>query len=367
MSGRDFLALPDYGLDWLDAGGPHADVAISSRVRLARNLAGGRYAARATGEDREAVLATVSAAVRDSTMRAGAHLLRLDRLPRRTQRLLLERRLVSAELVGEDEPQNAAGVAVRDGDGVSVMINEEDHLRLQCFSSGLAVRESWSRVDRLDDDLGSQLHFAYHQEFGFLTACPTNAGTGLRASVLLHLPGLVLTREVDKVIRGVSRVGLTTRGLHGEGSEYLGNFFQISNQTTLGQTEQELVDQLLKVVETVVRKERDARRVLMRDAGAVTEDKIWRAYGLLRHARSLPYREMLNLLSGVRLGVAAGLLPSPPLHVVNRIMIFAQAAHLEEAAGQPLSKRERQAHRAGCVRAALKDAGSLPTTDPGPR
>ena len=179
------------------------------------------------------------------------------------------------------------------------------------------------------------LSLAWHSEFGFLTSCPTNAGTGLRASVLLHLPGLVLTREIAGTLRAISQVGLTTRGLHGEGSEFVGNFFQISNQTTLGRSEEDLVDHLNRTVLTVIAKEQEARKVLMRDAGIITEDKVWRAYGLLCHARTLDYEEMMNLLSGVRLGVSLRVLPSPPLYELNRIMILTQAAHLEEASGRP--------------------------------
>ena len=323
----DYFSVPDFGLDWLDAGGPDADIVLSTRVRLGRNLQGHRYVCRASAGDREIVFRTVARAVTQGALPRDTALLRMNEMRRRAQQILLERRLVSSELLGQGAPDSGAGVAACTGNAVSVMINEEDHLRLQCLMSGLRLMEAWTQVDKLDEELGRLLHLAYHHEFGFLTSCPTNVGTGLRASALLHLPGLVLTKEIERALRGIAQVGLTTRGLYGEGSEFVGNFFQISNQTTLGQSEEDLLDHLDRVVGTVIAKEREARQVLMRDAGAITEDKIWRAYGLLRYARTLDYVELMNLLSGVRLGVSLKLLPSPPVYWLNRIMIFAQTAH----------------------------------------
>ncbi len=346
------------GLDWLDASGPHADIAVATRVRLARNLDGCGFGAVAKSEHRERVLVAVSRAVRSACRPREAEILEMAGLPRRTQRILLERRLASHELIGPDAPESGAGVAICPGGALSVMINEEDHLRMQCILSGLCLTDSLRRVSGLDDELGGMLSLAWHSEFGFLTSCPTNAGTGLRASVLLHLPGLVLTREIAGTLRAISQVGLTTRGLHGEGSEFVGNFFQISNQITLGRSEEDLVDHLNRTVLTVIAKEQEARKVLMRDAGIITEDKVWRAYGLLCHARTLDYEEMMNLLSGVRLGVSLRVLPSPPLYELNRIMILTQAAHLEEASGGPIPAEERKVQRATRIRRILAEAGS---------
>jgi protein arginine kinase len=241
------------------------------------------------------------------------------------------------------------------------MVNEEDHLRLQALQSGLCLREAYQRVDRLDEELGDQLPYAYHQEFGFLTSCPTNVGTGLRASILVHLPGLVLTKEIGKVLQGISQVGLTFRGLHGEGSEVVGNFFQISNQTTLGKGEEDLLEHLEKIVAQVIHLEQQARQVLLRDAPAVIEDKIWRAYGLLRYARSLSFDEVMNLLSGVRLGVSLNLLSGLRVYTLNKIMIYAQTAHLEQAAGRALNEAESDLHRASYVRRVLAAEGDVPT------
>jgi protein arginine kinase len=266
---------------------------------------------------------------------------------------------VSQELLGgsKGEPQRGSGVVLSARDPLSIMINEEDHLRLQSLLSGLRLRDGWGLVDRMDEELGQELPLAYHPEFGFLTSCPTNVGTGLRASVLMHLPGLVLTKEIGQVLQGLNQVGLTFRGLYGEGSEVVGNFFQVSNQTTLGKSEEDLVDHLDRIIHQVIQYEKQARQVLMKEAPAETEDKIWRAYGLLRFARSLSFEEMINLLSGVRLGAGLKLLPGLRVYTVNKIMIYSQKAHLEQAAGRDLPPPERDAHRASFVRKILASEG----------
>jgi protein arginine kinase len=283
----------------------------------------------------------------------------------RTRRILHERRLVTKDLLGaeDDVPANGTAVHFSTREPVSVMVNEEDHLRVQSLLSGLRIQEAWRIVDRLDEDLGRELPFAYHNEFGFLTSCPTNVGSGLRASVFMHLPGLVLTKEIGKALRGLGELGLTFRGLYGEGSEVVGNFFQVSNQTTLGRTEEDLVDHLDRVVRKVIQDELQARQVLLRDARAVTEDKIWRAYGLLRYARSLSFEELMNLLSGVRLGVSLKLLPGLRVYTLNKMMIFTQPAHLEQAAGRDLPQAESDAHRASYVRRILATEGDVSAND----
>lgn len=360
-----FSTIPDYGLSWLEASGDHADIVLSTRVRLARNLQGHAFGPRARVNDREAVLEQFRASAGRCESLRGGTLLELPEAELRTRRILLERRLVSRDLLGEEEEEPARGAAVHltGADPLSVMVNEEDHLRVQSLVSGLRIEEAWRIVDRLDEELGRELPFAYHSEFGFLTSCPTNVGTGLRASVFMHLPGLVLTKEIGKVLQGLGQVGLTFRGLYGEGSEVVGNFFQVSNQTTLGKTEEDLVDHLDKVVRQVIQYEMHARQVLLRDALGVTEDKIWRAYGLLRYARSLSFEELMNLLSGVRLGVSLKLLPGLRVYTLNKMMIFTQPAHLEQAAGRDLPSTESDAHRAAYVRRVLATEGNVAADD----
>ncbi|RMH13662.1 MAG: ATP--guanido phosphotransferase [Gemmatimonadetes bacterium] len=365
MSFDDILPVPDFGLGWLDASGDHADVVLSTRVRLARNLQGHAFGPRARVNDREAVLRQVQQKIPRVPLLADAVVAEMPKLEERARRLLVERRMASRDMLGEPGrgPLRATAVLLGASAPVSVMVNEEDHLRMQTLFSGLRLRDAWSLIDRLDEELGQELPYAYHGEFGFLTSCPTNVGTGLRASVLMHLPGLVLTKEIGKVLQGLSQVGLTFRGLYGEGSEVVGNFFQVSNQTTLGKTEEDLVEHLERVVRQVIQYEMQARVVLLRDAAQVTEDKIWRAYGLLRYARSLSFEELMNLLSGVRLGVSLKLLPGLRVYTLNKLMIFSQPAHLEEAAGRSLPGTEGDAHRAAYVRRILATEGAVSPDD----
>jgi protein arginine kinase len=347
--------LGDFGLGWLEASGPHADIVLSTRVRLARNLQGHTFGPRADDEERLRILQRVQAAAQKGALLRDGVSVDVASLPPLSRNVLLERHLVSRELVGGGtrEPHVGAGLIVSPDEQAGAMVNEEDHLRLQGMMSGLRLRDAYGLVDALDEELGRELPMAFHHEFGFLTSCPTNVGTGLRASILIHLPGLVLTKEIGKVLQGIGQVGLTFRGLYGEGSEVVGNFFQISNQTTLGKPEEDLIDHLQKIVLQVIQYETQARSVLMREAPAVIEDKIWRAYGLLRYARAMTFQEVMNLLSGVRLGVSMKLLSGLSVYTLNKIMIYTQSAHLEQAAGRGLSEAESDVHRATYVREIL--------------
>jgi protein arginine kinase len=355
----------DYGLDWLDASGDHPDIVLSTRVRLARNLQGFAFGPRARVNDREAVLEKVKRAVDSIAALKSFRLAELSGMEHRSRQMLLERRMASRELIGSPKtgPASSTAVVIAHSEPLSIMVNEEDHLRLQGLRSGLRLGDVWHAVDRLDEELSQELPYAFHPEFGFLTSCPTNVGTGLRASVLVHLPGLVLTKEINKVLQGLGQVGLTFRGLYGEGSQVVGNFFQVSNQTTLGKTEEDLVEHLDKVVRQVIQYEAQARQVLLRDAAQVTEDKIWRAYGLLRYARSLTFEELMNLLSGVRLGASLKLLPTLRVYTLNKLMIYTQTAHLEQAAGRDLPPAEADAHRAAYVRRVLAAEGEMLPSD----
>lgn len=356
----DLDTVSDLGLSWLDASGPHSDIVLSTRVRLARNLQGIAFGSRLQESERDRIRNEARAAASAGVLLKEGIAVEVSRLSPLSRRLLLERHLISRELVGANgESGSGTALFLSRDERVGVMVNEEDHLRLQSLLSGLRLHDAYHLVDELDEELGRGLSFAFHPEFGYLTSCPTNVGTGLRASVFLHLPGLVLTKEIGKVLHGIGQVGLTFRGLYGEGSEVVGNFFQISNQTTLGKSEEELIDHLQEIVSRVIQYELQARSVLLRDAPSVLEDKIWRAYGLLRYARSLGFEEVMNLLSGVRLGVSMKLLPGPSVYTLNKIMINTQAAHLEDGAGRPLSTTESDLHRATYVRQILAAEGDL--------
>ena len=356
----DLSLLPDGGINWLDASGDQSGIVLSTRIRLARNLEGFAFSSRARDGERLRVLSTVREAVEAAPTLRHSVMVWVDELSSQDRILLHERHLVSRELAGLD-PQHPvrSGAAVFLGEGIGVMVNEEDHLRVQALRSGFDLSDAYDTVAQTDAELGSRVPYAFHQEFGFLTSCPTNTGTGMRASVLIHLPGLVLTKEIAKVLAGLQQMGLTYRGLYGEGSEVVGNFFQISNQTTLGRSEDELLDHLTRVVQTVIDKEDEARRVLLRDAGYIIEDKLWRAFGTLRYARSLTFDEAMNYLSGVRLAVGLKLISGLSVYTLNKLLIFSQAAHLAYAEGRSLTESEANLARARYVRQALADeAGS---------
>src|ERR671918_1141909 len=351
----DLSLLPDGGLHWLDASGAQSQIVLSTRVRLARNLMGHAFSQRAQDADRQGVLTRVEEAARASDRMGSGVRFRLDQLDRTDRQLLHERHLVSKELAGLDaDGRVRSGAAVLIQDRLGVMLNEEDHLRLQGLHSGFALDAAYAEVDRLDAELGQRLAFAFHSEFGYLTSCPTNVGTGFRASVLIHLPGLVLTKEISKVLQGLAQVGLTFRGLYGEGSEVVGNFFQLSNQTTLGSSEYELLDHLGKMVRQVMDYEEQARQVLLSAAPAIIEDKVWRAYGLLRYARALSFEEAMNLLSGVRLGVGVNLIPDVGMYTLNKLLVYTQPAHLAVAEGVVPNDPELPVRRARFVRKVLE-------------
>jgi protein arginine kinase len=349
----DLTLLPDGGASWLDASGEHADIVISTRIRLARNLEGYAFTPRARDGERLRILTQVREAFGSLGSIEDGVLLRVDELPPEDRLLLHERHLVSKELAGLNEQPVRTGAAVYLSRGVGIMVNEEDHLRLQALHSGFHVADAFGVLERLDAELGNKVPYAFHSEFGYLTACPTNVGTGLRASVLIHLPGLVLTKEIGKVLAGLQQVGLTYRGMYGEGSEVVGNFFQISNQTTLGRSEGELLDYLVRVVTHVIEREEEARRVLLRDAGYIIEDKLWRAFGTLRYARSLSFDEAMNYLSGVRLAVGLKLISGLSVYTLNKLLIFSQLAHLSNSEGRTLTESEANVARARYVRETL--------------
>ena len=362
----DLSLLPDGGMAWLEASGPGSHLVVSTRVRLARNLQRHRFTTRNEPAERDAILGEVESAASETRGLGRAVRFRVDRLETLDRQLLLERHLISRELAATDPAlrvRTGSGLLVQDQ--ASVMVNEEDHLRLQALRSGFELDAAWALVAALDSELGQRLGFAFHPEFGYLTSCPTNVGTGLRASVLVHLPGLVLTKEINKILQALSQVGLTFRGLYGEGSEVVGNLFQLSNQTTLGKSEPELLDQLGKLVRQVMEHEERSRQILLRDATAILEDKVWRAYGLLRYARTLSFEETMNLLSGVRLGVGLGLIPNVALYTLNKLLVFTQPAHLAAAQGRALADDEVPIRRAAYVRRILEEEVGRASPNPG--
>lgn len=274
-------------------------------------------------------------------------------LPALDRQFLIERHLISRDLSDAHRPR---GLLVSADETLSVMVNEEDHVRIQSLVSGLALAQGWELADVLDDELDAVLDYAFSDELGYLTSCPTNVGTGMRVSVLVHLPSLVLTKQISKVLQGLGQIGLAVRGFYGEGSEVMGNFFQVSNQTTLGRTERESLDILEKATRQLLSHEERARDLLLREARHVLEDKIWRAYGTLRHARSITSQEVVSLTSAARFGLALELAGLPDVRTLNEILVFSQPAHLQKMVGRPMDAPERNVERASFVRARLSVA-----------
>jgi len=338
---------------WLSGTGPHADMVLSTRIRLARNLQSVPFTHRARDEQLQGVLMSVTNAAKRSAPFANGVLLRMNDMSPVERQILVERHLVSHELGDGARPR---GIVVGPEERLSLMINEEDHIRLQSMTSGFQLAEAWGQADAADDELDQSLDFAFSEEIGYLTSCPTNAGTGLRASVLIHLPALVLLDEIQKVLKSIVHLELNVRGLYGEHTEVMGNLFQVSNQTTLGRSERESIERLDRVTRQIIETEERARERMMRDARVQIEDKVWRAYGTLRYCRSIHTREVINLCSAVRLGVALELPGLCPLNVVNELLVLTQPAHLQQHFGGDLTPGERNVFRAQLVRERLADA-----------
>jgi len=340
--------------EWLRGTGPVSDIVMSSRIRLARNLEKHPFATRATKVSEHEVLETVKGALGNCASLKRVVLFEMGELDEVDRQFLVERHLVSREHISQ--PDHKA-VAIGPGEVISVMINEEDHLRIQVMQSGMNLRDAWTIIDGLDDELSERLPYAYSSDWGYLTCCPTNTGTGMRASVMVHLPSLVLTKQINKVLHTITKLGLTARGLYGEGTEASGNFFQISNQVALGRTEIELVENLERILKQVIDHEQTARESLLANNRVQLEDRIWRAYGILRHARTMSSSETLDLLSAVRLGLDLGLTSGSgnglDRTTVNELFLFSQPAHLQKLEGKALGARERDAKRAQLIRDRL--------------
>src|SRR5258705_3421562 len=350
---KNFDELLERASPWLSGDGPAAGMVLSTRMRLARNLQSVPFTHRARDEQLQGVMMSVVAAAERAPGFQKGLLLRMNDIGTLERQILVERHLVSHELGDGTRPR---GLLAGADERLSLMINEEDHLRLQAMTPGFQLAEAWAVADAADDELDQSLDFAFSEEIGYLTSCPTNAGTGLRASVLIHLPALVLLEEIQKVLKSIMQVGLNVRGLYGEHSEVMGNLFQISNQTTLGRSERDSIESLDRVTRQIIDTEERARERMMRDARVQIEDKVWRADGTLRYCRSIQSRQVINLCSAVRLGVALGLPGLCPLRVLNELLVLTQPAHLQRAHGGDLTPAERNLYRAQLVRERLEAA-----------
>lgn len=345
-----FEDLVNEPVAWLTGEGPDSEIVLSSRIRLARNFQEFKFPQSADTDIRDNIIKFVTAAFEATDiLKNGEFYLSTDINPL-DQSFLVERHLISPEFMKDG---TGRGLYIDNSKHLSIMINEEDHIRLQVISSGLSMNECWDYADSIDDKLSRNIEYAYDDKFGHLTSCPTNVGTGLRASILIHLPGLVLTREIDNVINRISKVGLVVRGFYGEGTEVLGNLFQISNQTTLGRSEDEIIDSLAKVTQQIIEYELSSQETLMKDAPDQIEDKVWRSYGILNHARVLSSSEVMNLLSALRLGVSLKIIDEVSLRQINELLVVTQPSHLQKYYNREMASTERDMVRANLVREHL--------------
>lgn len=336
---------------WLQGTGPESDIVISSRVRLARNLTQYPFTSRANDHEKREIVLRLREQLRALPSTGSFAFLPVEELSSLDRQFLVERQLISRELAGGEGPR---AVAFASDESVSLMVNEEDHVRLQVMQSGLALNPAWERASSLDDDLDSALDFAFHPQFGFLTACPTNVGTGLRASVMLHLPALTITREIERVLRTMQKLNLAVRGLFGEGTQPSGDFYQVSNQITLGRSEEDILEELQQVVPMVIEYERKARQALLESRRNDLQDSVCRSLGILSSAHTITSEETMFHLSRIRMGVNLGFLDIP-VSVINELFMQTQPAHLQKLYGQELDVDERNLTRASLLRERLAE------------
>src|SRR5216110_2735988 len=332
--------------------GPYNKIVLSSRVRLARNLKGMAFPGWAKKAERVKALEQIRPAVESLTQMSDAFSESMDNLSVLDKNILVERHLISREPAAKNA---GSGLVLNREESLCVMINEEDHLRMQALRPGLQLKQAWGAIDQIDSKLEKKLDYAFSPDLGYLTACPTNLGTGIRVSAMLHLPGLVLAEQINQIIQAVNKLGLAVRGLYGEGTEALGNVFQVSNQMTLGEAETDIVERLNKVLAQIIEHEENGRAMLLEKKPKSVYNHIGRAYGVLANAHSITSKETMNLLSLMRLGVDLNLFPDMERWLVDELFIVTQPAHLQKRFSEKLSAEERDLLRADMVRERLRN------------
>ncbi len=336
---------------WMGHEGPEGDIVLGTRIRLARNLRKLPFPRAAKKEHLQQVTSVAEEMAGHLQDFGTISYLKMAEIPLLDRQLMVEKHLVSPNHA--ENPTHKA-LLLRDREDISIMVNEEDHFRLQVLFAGLQLNQAWQSISALDDCFEGQVDYAFDEQWGYLTACPTNVGTGMRASVMLHLPGLALVGQLTQVLNHVSKFGLSVRGIYGEGSESYGNVFQLSNQLTLGHAEEETIEHLAKVTMQIIEGERQARDFLKQpDRRTSSEDKAYRALGVLSHARVMSTREAMELLSDVRLGIDLGFINNLEANVLKELMVLTRAAHLQKVMGQNLPSEERDRLRADLIRERL--------------
>src|SRR5580692_6917734 len=340
--------------------GPHDRIVMSSRVRLARNLRDAAFPGWAKKNERVKILDTIRPAIESLPEMKDSFSEAMDNLSALDKQILVERHLISREHAAKSA---GSGLVLNREESLCVMINEEDHLRMQALRPGLQLKQAWLAIDQADSALERKLDYAFSTDIGYLTACPTNLGTGIRVSAMLHLPGLVLAEQINQIIQSVNKLGLAVRGLYGEGTEALGNVFQVSNQMTLGETETDIVERLNKVLLQIIEHEENARAVLLEKRPKMVFNHIGRAYGILANAHSISSKETMNLLSLMRLGVDLGEFPNAQRALIDELFVITQPAHLQKQFTEKLVAEERDLLRADMLRERLRDV-SRPNPKP---
>ncbi|MDN3019623.1 protein arginine kinase [Paenibacillus sp. BSR1-1] len=337
---------------WMCAEGPDSDIVLSSRIRLARNFYEYPFPTLFSHEEAKKIILEMEEILKISPFQkfGQMELLKIDEIQPLQKRVLVEKHLISPHLA-EDSPYGA--ILLTENEEVSIMINEEDHIRIQCLFPGLQLSEALDAANEIDDWLESNIQYAFDEKHGYLTSCPTNVGTGLRASVMMHLPGLMLTQQINRIIPAIHQLGLVVRGIYGEGSEALGNIFQISNQITLGKSEEDIGRDLMGVVSQLISQERSAREALRKTSNIQLEDRVFRSLGVLSNSRIIESKEAAKCLSDVRLGIDMGYINDMPKTILNELMILTQPGFLQQYAGGPLRPHERDIRRAALIRERL--------------
>jgi len=331
--------------------GPHNKIVMSSRVRLARNLKNLAFPGWAKKAERIKVLEMIRPAIEALPQMADHFSETMDTLSLLEKNILVERHLISREHAAKNA---GSGLVLNREETLCVLINEEDHLRMQALRPGLQIKQAWQAIDTVDSKLEKKLDYAFAADLGYLTACPTNLGTGIRVSAMLHLPGLVLAEQINQIIQAVNKLGLAVRGLYGEGTEALGNVFQVSNQMTLGESEADIVEKLNKVLSQIIEHEENARSSLLEKKPKTVYNHIGRAYGILANAHSISSKETMNLLSLMRLGVDLNQFPDLDRALVDELFIITQPNHLQKRYSDKLTAEERDLLRADMLRERLK-------------
>ncbi len=335
---------------WLKGTGEHANIVMSTRVRLARNLTHKPFPNKASKAQLNEILGMIEQVFKEVNYFKESMILKINELDNVDKQFLIERHLMSHEHAANPEGK---ALVVSKEEVLSVMINEEDHLRIQVMQSGLNLDESWKVADAIDSALSEKLEFAYSLNWGYLTACPTNTGTAMRGSVMLHLPALVMTKQINKVLAAVSKLSFASRGFYGEGTQASGNFYQISNQLALGHSEEEVIQNINGLIRQVIEQEEQARQALLVQNKPMLQDKIFRSFGTLRNAYIVSSQETVELLSMVRLGIDLGLIKDVDRNSINELFIMIQPAHLQKIEGKKLSSSERDMRRATLIRNKL--------------